>query len=288
MRARRAHIPIAALSAAVAVAGCGSSSGTSLTAPTVGAARTYALAGFQPASPMAPGKRTTISFTIRTPAGTPLTAYKQCCDPHAGVDLIVVRSDDSHVQYEDSDVAPDGRVTQPIVFPAPGRYRIVVDAYPRHVSPGSPINFQLFTNVTVRGTYRPQPVGSFTPAETVDGYRFQISGRPTVKALQATFLTVHVTDSAGHKVRFATWRGALAHAIFIHEGSLDYFHTHVCSPGAAYCTSALGATRVTGSSSAPGLLKVGVLLPVPGRWRMFLLTYLHGHVVTVPYTLTAS
>jgi hypothetical protein len=34
--------------------------------------------------------------------------------------------------------------------------------------------------------------------------------------------------------------------------------------------------------------KTKSLLPVPGRRRMFLLTYPHGHVVTVPYTLTAS
>jgi hypothetical protein len=246
------------------------------------------LSGFEPARAVLPGHRTRIAFTIRTPAGSPLTAYRQCCDPHAGVDLIVVRTDDSHVQYDDSDIAPDGRVQQPIVFPAPGRYRIVIDAYPRHINPGSPINFQLFTNVTVRGPYRPQPVGSFRPVQVVDGYRFQIVGQSAVKSLQAGFLTVHVTDRAGREVRFSTWRGALAHAIFIHEGSLDYFHTHVCSPGAMYCTSALGATRVTGSSSAPGQLKVGVLLPVPGRWRMFLLTYLNGHVVTVPYTLTAT
>ena len=140
----------------------------------------------------------------------------------------------------------------------------------------------------VRGAYRPEPIGSFKPLQVIDGYRFQIIGRPRVKALQANFLAINVTDRAGHKVRFTMWRGALAHAIFIHQGSLDYFHTHVCSPGAMYCTSALGATRVTGSSSAAGQLKVGVLLPVPGRWRMFLLAYLHGHVVTVPYTLTAT
>jgi hypothetical protein len=288
IRARRACISSAALAAAAVLAGCGSSSETGVTAPQVGAARTYALSGFEPAGAVLPGQRTRIAFTIRTPAGSPLTAYRQCCDPHAGVDLIVVRTDDSHVQYDDSDIAPDGRVQQPIVFPAPGRYRIVIDAYPRHINPGSPINFQLFTNVTVRGPYRPQPVGTFRPVQIVDGYRFQIVGQSAVKALQAGFLTVHVTDRAGRKVRFSSWRGALAHAIFIHEGSLDYFHTHVCSPGAMYCTSALGATRVTGSSSAPGELTVGVLLPVPGRWRMFLLTYLHGHVVTVPYTLTAT
>ncbi|HUO71434.1 MAG TPA: hypothetical protein VMU39_11695 [Solirubrobacteraceae bacterium] len=221
MSARRGSIAIAAVAAAVlTVAGCGSSSGTSVTAPQVGAARTYALSGFEPSGAVAPRRRTTISFTIRTPEGTPLTAYKQCCDPHAGVDLIIVRTDDSHVQYDDSDITAAGRIDQPIVFPAPGRYRIVVDAYPRHPAPDAPVNFQLFTTVTVRGSDRPQPIGSFAPVRMVDGYRFQVVGRPAINTLQAGFLTVKVTDPAGHRVRFTTWRGALAHAIFIHQGSL--------------------------------------------------------------------
>ena len=87
---------------------------------------------------------------------------------------------------------------------------------------------------------------------------------------------------------FGSWRGALAHAIFVHQGSLDYFHTHVCSPGSRYCTSALGATKVTGTSSAPGQLKVGVLLPEPGTWRLFLLTYINGKHLTPTFTLHVS
>lgn len=150
MIGRRASIQIAAPAAASAVAGCGSSSGGSVTAPKVGAARTYALSGFGPVGAILPGRPTSISFTIRTPAGTPLTAY------------------------------------------------IVIDAYPRHTSPDSPINHQ------------------------------------------AGFLTVNVTP--GRDVLHARAR-------------LD---------------------RVTGSPSAPSRLKVGVLLPVPGRRRMFLLTYLDG------------
>jgi hypothetical protein len=43
---------------------------------------------------------------------------------------------------------------------------------------------------------------------------------------------------------------------------------------------------VTGSSTAPGRLTVGVLLP--GTWRMFLLTYMHGQVLTVSYTLNVT
>jgi hypothetical protein len=277
----------AVIAAAAALAGCGGSGG-SVSVPQVAPARTYSLTGFQPAASVLAGRPTTVSFTIQQPSGQPLTQYRPCCAPHDGVDLIIVRSDDSHVQYDDSDIAPDGHVTQPIVFPTPGRYRVVVDAYPKQTSPNSPINFQLFTWVTVQGAYHPQPVPPYRATEVVDGYRFQIQGHPQLKAIEANFLNIKVLDPAGHKAVFSSWRGALAHAIFIHQGSLDYFHTHVCSPGAIYCTSVLGAARVTGSSSTPGELRVGVLLPEPGTWRVFLLTYIDHHYLTAPFTLNAA
>ncbi len=271
-----------------ALTGCGSTSSSGVSIPKISPARTFALADFKPSSAVLPGHATTISFTISTPAGTPLTAYKKCCEPHAGVDLIIVRSDDSHVQYDDSDIAANGRISQPVVFPAPGRYRIVINAYPKQTSPTSPLNFQLFTWITVSGTYRPQPLPPFNPTQTVDGYRFQIQNHPQLKAVEANFLIIKVLDPHGRNAVFTPWRGSLAHAIFFRAGTLDYFHTHVCSPGAIYCFSVLGATKVTGSSNTPGILRVGVLLPVPGTWRMFLLTYVHGHVLTVPYTLIAK
>lgn len=275
------------LAGCVLVAGCGSS-GTGVTVPHVAPARVYSLANFQPAAPATAGRPTTISFSIQQPSGKALTAYRTCCEPHEGVDLIIVRSDDSHIQYDDSDIAPNGTVSQPVVFPTPGRYRIVVDAYPKQTSPNSPINFQLFDWVNVGGTYQPQPVPPYSSTEVVGGYHFQIPGTPQLKAIQASTLTVNVTTPSGQKAAFGTWRGALAHAIFIHQGSLDYFHTHVCSPGAIYCTSVLGALKVTGSSTAPGTLHVGVLLPEPGTWRMFLLTYIDGHHLVTPFTLNAS
>jgi|GEM_PF-867287 len=274
--------------AAASMAGCGSSSGGSVSIPKIPPARTYAIVGFQPSTPVMPGRPTTIAFTIRQPSGKPLTDYRKCCEPHAGVDLIIVRTDDSHVQYDDSDIAPDGKITQPVVFPAPGSYRIVVSAFLPVSNPQLQNNFQLFTTVQVRGTYRPQRIPPFSPSEVVDGNRFQIQGTPHLQAIQANFLTIKVQDPAGRPAVFKTWRGALAHAIFFHEGSLDYFHTHVCSPGAIYCSSVLGATKVTGSSTTPGRLRVGVLLPESGIWRMFLITYLHGHVVTAPFTLDVS
>jgi len=87
---------------------------------------------------------------------------------------------------------------------------------------------------------------------------------------------------------FTPWYGALAHAIFFRVRTLDYFHTHVCAPGASGCTSSLGATRVEGSSSTPGRLRVGVLVPVAGTWRLFLQCRANGRVLTVPFTLEVT
>lgn len=284
MKRRHLASVVGLLVVAASLGACGSSS-SGVVVPKVAPARTFALSSFQPAAPVAPRRRTLLSFTITQPSGKPLTDYRKCCEPHAGVDLIIVRSDDSHVQYDDSDIAANGRISQPVVFPTPGHYRIIVSAFLPVSNPQTQNNFQLFTNVTVRGSYRPQPVPPFRATQTVAGFRFRLQGIPHLHPIQASFLTLEVTDPHGRPVRFTPWRGALAHAIFIHEGSLDYFHTHVCSPGAIYCTSALGATKVTGSSTAPGRLKVGVLLPEPGTWRMFLITRQRGHLLTAPYTL---
>ncbi len=99
---------------------------------------------------------------------------------------------------------------------------------------------------------------------------------------------MNVTDPHGRPASFAPWYGALAHAIFFRRGTLDYFHTHVCSPGATGCTSVLGPAKVTGTSTTPGKLNVGVLLPAPGKWRLFLQTKVGGRLVTAPFTLNVT
>ena len=110
----------ALIALAAALVGCGSSSGGAISAPKVAPARTYSLAGFEPSAPVQAGRRTLLSFTVEQPSGQPLTAYRKCCEPHAGVDLIIVRSDDSHVQYDDSDIAADGRSPSPSCSRPPG------------------------------------------------------------------------------------------------------------------------------------------------------------------------
>jgi len=270
--------------AAIGLSGCGGSGG-GVTAPHVGAARVFELAGFQPVGALSPGHRTTISFTVRQPSGEPLTSYKTGQGPHTGVHLIIVRDDLAYIIHEHPPIGANGLIQQTVTIPAPGRYEALVDIYPN--IPGGLPNFQL-SHTLDAGAYRPKPLPPFKPDITVDGYRVSMHLHQTLHAIQAQFVDVDVTDSHGRRVRFSPWFGALAHAIFFHQGSLHYFHSHVCAPNAPNCASLAGggSSRVTGKSTSPGKLKIGVLLPEPGKWRLFLQMKLGGKIVTAPFTLT--
>jgi hypothetical protein len=274
------RIALLALSAAL-LAGCGGS-GANTSGPTIAPARSYELANFKPAVAPQAGTPTTVSFVIHQPNGQPLTAFKRGPGPHTGVHLIFVRSDLAYIVHRHPPVAPDGTIRDRITFPAPGTYRAVIDVYPRN---GSQPNFQLFETMKVAGRYTRRSLPPPSRTVTVDGYRFTMHGSPRLRAIEPAFLTLTVTDPKGRPARFTPWYGALAHAIFFRKGSLSYFHTHVCAPGASGCASAFGGARVTGRSSTPGKLTVGVLVPVSGTWRLFLQTRVGGRILTAPFTL---
>ncbi|HUK95593.1 MAG TPA: hypothetical protein VLU96_11135 [Gaiellaceae bacterium] len=266
--------------AALVVAGC-SSSRPSI--GPVGPARTFALSGFQPVRMARPGVHR-LSFTIRQPSGAPLTTYRTGPGPHVGVHLIVVRRDLGAIIHRHPPVGANGRIVQAVDFPTPGPYRVLVDAYP--AVKGGPRNFQLHQDVRVAGPYRPQPLPPFSRTVDVDGYRVVLSGPRTLHAIEPAYLVARVTDPRGRPVTFRPWYGALAHAIFFRNGTLDYFHTHVCGPSTPGCTSVLGGTSIKGLSTKPGKLQVGVLLPVAGTWRLFLQFQGGGRILTAPFTLT--
>jgi len=226
---------------------------------------------------------TTLAFTIRQPDGRPLVHFRRGAGPHTGVHVIIVRDDLSTIDHRHPPIEPNGRIRERIVFPAPGTYRMVVDVYPQ--LSGALRNFQLFRTIRVAGTEHRQPLPPFRPTAVVDGYRVTMHGHPALRAIQANFLTLTVTGPNGKPARFTPWYGALAHAIFFRQGTLDYFHTHVCGPSTPGCTSVLGGAKVVGRPAGPGRLNVGVLLPVAGKWRLFLQFRDHGRIVTAPFTL---
>jgi hypothetical protein len=276
----RHAIPLLAVVALLA--GCGGSGASK--GITVQAAHTFQLVTVKAGHPV-PGKPAAFTFRILQPDGTTLKAFKRGAGPHTGVHLIFVRRDLAQIVHLHPAIAADGTFADAITFPAAGPYRLVIDVYP---ALGPQPNFQLFSTVTVAGSYTPQRLPPLQTSEVADGYRFTLQGRPRLHAIEAAFLHFTVTGPDGKPAAFTPWFGALAHAIFFRKGSLDYFHTHVCAAGALGCTSLLGATRVTGTSTTPGKLTVGVLVPLAGQWRLFLQCRVNGTVVTAPVTRNVS
>jgi hypothetical protein len=279
-RKHRLHA-IALLAVVGLLAGCGGGSSGSPTL-TIQPAGQYRLE-FKTIGAAVAGKPTKISMEIIQPDGKPLTKFKRGSGPHTGVHLIMVRRDLAEIVHRHPPISADGRMSDAVVFPAGGPYRVVVDVYPQQTTPQP--NFQLFSSLRVQGAYTPQPLPPFSGTQKVDGFTFALHGTPNLHAIQASLLDFTVTSPDGKPASFTPWFGALAHAIFFRAGSLDYFHTHVCAPGASGCTSVFGSAKVTGTSATPGKLHVGVLVPVAGTWRLFLQCRVDGHVLTAPFTL---
>ena len=279
---------LAVVLSAMTLGGCGSGSAGVVSVPKIAPARVFALAGFEPSKPVQAGQRVTVSFAVQLPSGRPLTQYKTGPGPHTGVHLIIVRDDLAYIIHQHPPIGANGLLHQVVTFPAPGPYRVLVDVYPN--LPGVLPNFQLIQSIHVAGRYRPQPLPAFKADLAVDGYHFDMQGHPELHAIQAAFIHVNVTDAHARPVTFVPWFGALAHAIFFQPGTLYYFHTHICAPNAPNCGSLPGvsASRITGQSAAPGKLTIGVLLPEPGTWRLFLQMKLGGKIVTAPFTLTVA
>jgi hypothetical protein len=272
-------IPLAAALVAV-LAGCGGSSGSKQGGITVQPAHEYQLEQLRIVHPTV-GKPTVLSFRVIQPDGKPLTAFKQGAGPHTGVHLILIRRDLSTIVHRHPPIRPDGTFSEPVTFTAPGPYRIVVDAYPAHAAQ---TNFQLFSTVDVAGAYKPQPLPPLQPTQTIDGYRFALRGVPRLRAIEPAFLRFTVTGPTGKPASFTPWYGALAHAIFFRQGSLDYFHSHICGSDPA-CTGSFVSPATAGHVTKPGRMELGVLLPAAGVWRLFLQVVHGGKLITAPFSL---
>jgi hypothetical protein len=280
---RRSFLGLLLLVVPLVAAACSGGSGSSQPTIAIHSAKTWHLGGFEPPAGIHARRPTTLAFTIDQPSGQPLTKYKTGPGPHTGIHLIIVRDDLSAIIHRHPKPAADGQVKETVDFPRDGRYRVLVDVYPRAVA--GVRNFQLHRDVTV-GTGNPtSAVPPFRATQVVDGYRVSIHKLPKLRALQPSFFQVTVTDSQGRPAHFTPWYGALAHAIFFRKGSLDYFHTHVCGNNTPGCISVLGNPKLASNATTTGHLNIGVLLPVAGTWRLFLQFKPGAHVITAPFTL---
>lgn len=272
-----------AVACAALLAGCGSD-GEGTGGPEIGKAKTFELIGLENTPAVPAGEPATLDLRIDKPEGGALTSYASGDGPHTGVHLIMVREDLSRLVHRHPPVDPDGSFTEDVAFPEPGPWQVVADAYP-DLGPNTLQNFQLTGKVQVEGDYEPVKLPPFRATARAGGVEFTMRRPKRLRALKPEYVEVDVRDAKGRPAEFGPYFGALAHAIFFREDSLTYFHTHVCGEGVPECASATGGESVTGRTSRPGRLRVGMLLPTAGTWRLFLQARVDGEVVTVPYTL---
>ena len=225
------------------------------------------------------------------PSGKPLTQYRTGSGPHTGVHLIIVRDDLAYIIHQHPPIGPNGLLRQTVTFPAPGPYRVLVDVYPN--IPGGQPNFQLFQDdQRHRVTTGRCRCRRSTRDLVVDGYHFDMQGHPQLHAIQAQFIHVDVTDSHGAQahvrpvVRRARARDLLPAGI-----ARLLPHAHLRAERAEL-RRACRASRAIANHRAvrprPASCTIGVLLPVPGTWRLFLQMKLGGRIVTAPYTLNVK
>jgi len=265
---------------AVLAAACGGGGG-SPSAPVVAPAKVYHLQGFQPAGSVAAGRPVTVSFTVAQPSGAPLVHYRTGPGPHTGVHLIIVRDDLSTIVHKHPPIPASGRLALPVDLPRAGRYHVLVDVYP---ATGALRNFQLTHELQVGTGDAKTALPPYAPVVQAGGLTFRVAKLPGLRLAEPASMIVNVTDAAGKPVTFKPFYGALAHAIFFRQGSLDYFHSHICGNDPA-CTSGFGTPATTGHSTKPGRMELGILLPATGVWRLFLQVVHGGKLITAPFTL---
>ena len=266
------------------LAGCGGSSPSST--PTIAPARNYELANFKPAGVAKPNTPTTVSFVIRNPDGSPLTAFKRGPGPHTGVHLILVRSDLAYIVHRHPPIAADGTIRERITFPAPGTYRAVVDVYPRY---GDQPNFQLFRTVRVAGVYHRQPLPPFSQTRhrrrlPVHDARKPPSARDPGRVPDGDR---HGSERPAGPLR-AVVRGTRARDLLPQGLARLLPHARLRTRSRRLHEPARRRDVSPGPRRRPGKLTVGVLVPVAGTWRLFLQCQVNGHILTAPFTLKVT
>ena len=195
----------------------GAHSGMTASVEPVGLAVTqdgYSLQVDQSTLPL--GTRSTLSFQIHGPQGV-VTSYTKTHDRE--LHLIVVRRDLSSFQHVHPTRAADGTWSVPLTLDAAGPYKVYAD-----FAPGTRTDaLVLATDVTVPGSYTPNPIGEATTTSVTGGDTVTLDGQLAAGSPSALMLTV---TRDRKPVALQPYLGAFGHLVVIRTGDLAYLHVH--------------------------------------------------------------
>jgi hypothetical protein len=244
--------------------------GMPLVATLVDDFRRYALTVATRPSPVRAGQPVELVFSVRDPAGAPVCAFVEVHE--RPFHLFVFSEDLTIFQHIHPVVAADGTLTVSTTLPRPGRYQLIADFFPEGGTPQ-----QLERSIVTAQYSAPLASAHLVPdavtRKTVGDVEISLTplgAKPPVAGETALF-DIRVTDAQGRPVVLERYLGAWAHALMVHESLREAIHAH--------------GERVTPSATA---LRLELLPPTAGVYRLWVQVQHNGEVLTVPFTLPVA
>ena len=223
----------------------------------------YTLALEQPALPAGPA--TEVVFSVLGPDGRPLTSYRASHDED--LHLIAVRRDLTGFQHVHPELGGDGTWRTTLAL-TPGEWRVFADFVPAGGE-----GLTLGTDLSVAGSYSPEPLPAPSRTAEVDGYTVTLDG--DLVAGEMSELTLRIAKDGRPVTDLQPYLAAYGHLVVLRDGDLAYLHVHPTGePG-------------DGRTEPGPEVRFATTAPSPGTYRLFL-DFRHGDVVrTAEFTAVA-
>ncbi len=238
--------------------------------------RSYCILSNASALSLQPNAPLAYSFSIIDNQGNVLRNFQ--VEHEVLLHLIIVRKDLNQFQHvhPELDQATGKFTLSNLTFPTPGDYRIFADFTPvgAQMGPdGMPLNVVSSEDVSVAGSYTPQPLGSPNQTQTVDGYTVTLSRTPKSPTTGMDVLAFAITKNGKPITDLQDYLGALGHSVILKEHTLDYIHTHALE---------------TPTAKQNGTITFHVEFPSAGNYKAFVQFQDQDKVITADFVVTVA
>jgi hypothetical protein len=212
------------------------------------------------------GRDVPVSFAIEGPDGHPVTAYD--VDHGKRLHLIAVRRDFEGFQHVHPTLGAHDTWSTDLDL-TPGAWRLFAD-----FNPTGGVGLTLGADLSVPGSYQPEPPKGTVRTARVDGYTVTLVGDLTPAA--DSMLTLTVARSGRPVTDLQPYLGAYGHLVVLREGDLAYLHVHPDgAPG-------------DGTTEPGPEIAFEAAVPSSGDYRLFLDFRHQGVVHTAELSLPAA
>jgi len=210
------------------------------------------------------GAQTPVTFRVLGPDGEPVTDDTTAHDKD--LHLIAVRRDTSGFQHVHPTLDADGTWRSELALTG-GEWRVFADFVPA----GHDEGLILGADLSVAGTYEPEPLPPAGTVAQVDGYTVTLDG--ALVAGQESELTLSVSKGGEPVTDLQPYLAAYGHLVALRDGDLAYLHVHPAGePGDGVTEPGPETTFST-------------TVPSTGTYRLFL-DFQHADVVrTAQFTV---